>query len=419
VRAVVVALGKIGLPLAAQIARAGHEVVGCDVDPRTVELVNAAQPPFPGEEGLADALAEVVGDGRLTATTATTEAVASGPELVVAVPPLMVDADAKPDWRVLDAVIDDIGAGLRAGTTVSVETTLPVGTTRTRIAPALEARSGLHAEAEFHCAFSPERVYSGRVLRDLATYPKLVGGLSAAGEARAVELYRSFLDAEVWPMGSAEAAELAKLAETTYRDLNIAFANELARFADRAGVDVERVIDAANSQPFSHIHRPGVAVGGHCIPVYPRFYLDGDDHARLPVVAREVNEAMPGYAVDLLEAELGPLAGARVLILGVAYRGGVKETAFSGAFDLRTILAARGAHPVATDPLYDDGELRALGFEPWDGGEVAGAIVQADHAAFAELSPVNLPGVRAVVDGRGALDPARFGSVPVRRIGGG
>jgi UDP-N-acetyl-D-mannosaminuronic acid dehydrogenase len=421
VKAVVVALGKIGLPLATQIARAGHEVVGCDIDRTTVGLVNAAQPPFPGEDGLADALAEVVEGGRLTATTNTTEAVAAGPDLVIAVPPLLVDAKAEPDWSTLDSVLADIGAGLQPGTTVAIETTVPVGTTRTRVAPALAERSGLRAEDEFFSVFSPERVYSGRVFRDLASYPKLMGGLSAAGEARGVELYRSFLAAEVWPMGSAEAAELTKLAETTYRDVNIALANEFARFADRAGVDIDRVIAAANSQPFSHIHRPGVAVGGHCIPVYPRFYLGSDDQALLPATAREINQSMPSYAVDLLESELGSLAGARVVILGIAYRGNVKETAFSGAFGLRDALAARGAEPLATDPLYDDDELRALGFEPWDGREAAGAILQADHAAYTGLSPADLPGVRAVVDGRGLLDPVRFTSVGValRRIGGG
>jgi UDP-N-acetyl-D-glucosamine dehydrogenase len=330
VKAVVVALGKVGLPLAAVIARAGHEVVGCDIDPGVVEVVNAGRPPFPGEHGLAEALAAAVAAGRLRARADTTAAVAEGADLVVAVPPLAIDDSARPDWRALDAVVDAIGAGLERRdppTTISIETTVPVGTTRNRIAPALEARSGLRAERDFYCVFSPERVFSGRVLADLATYPKLVGGLSSEGEDRGAALYAEFLEAEVRRLGCAEAAELAKLAETTYRDVNIALANELARFADRVGVDVEQVIEAANSQPFSHIHRPGVAVGGHCIPVYPRFYLAGDPEARLPAVAREVNEAMPAYAVDLLERSLdGALEGAPVLILGVAYRGDVKES---------------------------------------------------------------------------------------------
>jgi UDP-N-acetyl-D-glucosamine dehydrogenase len=397
VKVVVVALGKMGLPLATHIARAGHDVVGCDIDAATVESVNAGRAPFPGETGLDEALRAVVANGRLRATTDTTGAVADGPDLVVAVPPLYVDARAQPDWRSVDAVCAAVGRGLRAGTTFSLETTVPVGTTRSRIAPALEAAGdGLRAGADFDVVFSPERVSSGTAFRDLDTYPKLVGGL-------------------------AEAAELTKLAETTYRDVNIAFANELARYADRLGLDIGRVIDAANSQPHSHVHRPGVAVGGHCIPVYPHFLLGGDPDARLPRVAREVNDAMPAYAVDLLASGLGgELAGCTVLILGVAYRGGVKETAFSGAAALRDELLARGATPLASDPLYSDAELAAAGYAPWSPGDaVDGAIVQADHDAYRTLGTGDLGGARIVVDGRGVLDAAalRAGGVRVVLIG--
>jgi UDP-N-acetyl-D-glucosamine dehydrogenase len=395
-RAVVVALGKIGLPLAVQIANAGNEVVGCDIDERVVELVRAGKVPFPNEPGIEEALP-------IEATTDTATAVA-GADLVVLVPPLLVDDQGTPDWRAFDSAVADVADGVQAGTTVVIETTVPVGTTRNRVAPRMPA--GVHV------AFSPERVSSGRVLRDLAVYPKLVGGLDAAGEARAVELYRQFItEAEVWPMGSAEAAELTKLAETTYRDVNIAFANELARHADDLGLNVQRIIDAANSQPYSHIHRPGVAVGGHCIPVYPRFYLSGATAARLPALAREVNEAMPQYAVELLADMLGGLDGTRVLILGVAYRGGVKETAFSGAFPLRDALLGRGAQVVAADPLYDDAELRALGFEPWDGEPVEGVVVQADHAQYATLE---IP-ADGIVDGRGIVKDS--GGVAIKRIG--
>jgi UDP-N-acetyl-D-mannosaminuronic acid dehydrogenase len=421
VRAVVVALGKIGLPLAAYIARAGHDVVGCDMDARAVELVNAGRAPFPGEAGLGQALAEAVAAGRLRATTDTTAAVAEQPDLVIAVPPLYVDDRADPDWRSVDAVCAAIGAGLRAGTVVAIETTVPVGTTRRRVAPALQAASGLRAGTDFDVVFSPERVSSGRVFTDLAMYPKLVGGLDAAGEARGVALYDQFIAAEVRPMGSAEAAELTKLAETTYRDVNIAYANELARYADRLGLDVRDVIDAANSQPYSHIHSPGVAVGGHCIPVYPHFLLAGDPDAQLPRTARDINDAMPAYAVDLLERALGgALRGMTIAILGVAYRGGVKETAFSGAAALHDELQARGARPVASDPLYDDDELIAAGYEPWPADTpVAGAIVQADHHGYRALGPGDVRGATVVVDGRGVLDVAAFaaGGVRVLRIG--
>lgn len=448
-KVVVVALGKIGLPLAAFAALRGHEVVGCDIDADVVAQVNDAQEPFPGETGLADALRETVPAGRLRAVTDTAAAVAEGADLIMVVPPLVVDEQARPAWRAVDAAIGAVAEGLRRrhaerGTTagpdgdppsVVVETTMPVGSTRGRISPALVEASGLREGIDFHTAHSPERVFSGRIFRDLETYPKLVGGLDPVGEARTAQRYRSLLGdgpdgaIEVRALGGAEAAELTKLAETTYRDINIGFANELARHADRIGVDVDAVIDAANSQPFSHIHRPGVAVGGHCIPVYPRFYLAGDPDATIPAAARAANLAMPGYAVELLgrtlSAAIAPdeavaaLDGARVLILGAAYRGGVKETAFSGVFDVDRALRAAGATPVVSDPLYTGDELRELGLTGWDGTPVDAAIVQSDHAAYRDLRPDDLPGVRAVVDGRGVLDVDvwRTAGVPVRRIG--
>jgi nucleotide sugar dehydrogenase len=416
--AVVVALGKIGLPVAVKIALAGHQVVGCDRDERVVDLVNQGQEPFGGEPGLGEALQRVVATGALRASTDTTAAVSEGPDLVITIPPLLVDSEARPDFSILDAVLTDVGKGLTPGAVVCVETTLPVGTTRERVAPLLAGVSGLQPEKDFFSVHSPERVYSGRVFSDLDTYPKLIGGLSQDGERRAAELYRTFLDAEVWEMGSAEAAELAKLAETTYRDVNIALANEFARFADRVGVDVNKVIDASNSQPFSHIHRPGVAVGGHCIPVYPRFYLAGDPGARLPAIAREVNDGMPSYAVSRLGEDL-TLDGARVLILGVSYRGAVKESAFSGVFGLRDELHRQRAIPLASDPMYSDDELRELGLEPWDGAPVDGVIVQADHPEYSTLTPDDVPGVRALVDGRAIVreGPWIAAGIPVTRIG--
>ena len=171
-RAVVVALGKIGLPIAAQIARAGHHVVGCDIDARVVDHVNAAREPFPGETGLQEALGEVVPAGRLRATTDTIAAVADGADLVIAVPPLVVDVDGRPDFYVMDAVVADIGRGLKPGTVVCIETTLPVGTTRGRIAPQLAEASGLISEHDFFTIHSPERVYAGRIFRDLALLPE-------------------------------------------------------------------------------------------------------------------------------------------------------------------------------------------------------------------------------------------------------
>lgn len=419
-KAVVVGLGKIGLPVAVSVAGSGVEVIGCDINPDVVAAVNAGESGMPNETGLSEALSSALSNGLLKASTDTAEAVRSGCDLVIVVPPLVVGEDLAPDWRHIDSALADIGRGLTPGcrTVVSVETTLPVGSTRGRVTGLLEAASGLKGEIDFFVVASPERVFSGRILADLQTYPKLVGGISEEGERLGVELYSAFIGVEVRAMGSAEAAELAKLAETTYRDINIAFANELAVYSDSIGVDVGKVISAANSQPFSHIHSPGISVGGHCIPVYPHFLLWTDQSARLPRVGREINDSMPAYGVELLSRHI-ELEGARVLILGVTYRGGVDETAFSGAFALRDELITRGARPVASDPLIAAERLESIGFTAWEGGAVSGAILHTDHPEYAQLAAGDIGGASVIVDGRGMIDATAFreAGVAVELIG--
>jgi nucleotide sugar dehydrogenase len=424
----VVALGKIGLPLAVQIASKGHRVHGADVSHRVVDQVNAGEVPFPGETDLDTKLRAAVDAGLLTATTSTAEAVALS-EAVVVVVPLMTDPDGSPDFRAMDAATRDMCAGLQPGTLISYETTLPVGTTRRRFLPMIQDLTGLIAGDGFFLVHSPERVFSGRIFSDLRRYPKLVGGVDTSSTEEGVRFYEAILDFDdrpdlkrgngVWDMKSAESAELAKLAETTYRDVNIALANEFARHAEDIGIDVNEVIEASNSQPFSHIHRAGVAVGGHCIPVYPKFYLAGDPGARLVRTAREVNEAVPARVVDAVADAIGGLEGSTVLILGISYRGGVKETAYSGAFALRDHLATRGCNVLASDPLYDDEEMSALGFQPWQRGAVDAVIVQADHPSYRSLHSGDFPGAKAIYDGRGVVDPAGFPDVKLLVIGQG
>ena len=410
---VVVALGKIGLPLAVQFATKDHRVVGCDVNEDTVRLVNEGIAPFPGETGLESKLPAVVDAGSLQATTDTTVAVA-GADAVVIVVPLFVDKDGVPDFEWMDAATRDVGRGLTEGTLVSYETTLPVGTTRDRFAHILASESGLGAGSDFDLVFSPERVFTGRVFADLRRYPKLVGGINEASAMRGVAFYEAVLDFDerpdlsrengVWNLGSCEASEMAKLAETTYRDVNIGLANQFARYSANNGIDVYQVIEACNSQPFSHIHQPGVAVGGHCIPIYPQMYLWNDPAASVVRSAREANSDMPAYSVQRLAQAHGGLEGQTVLVLGAAYRGGVKETAFSGVFPLVEELTRLRATALVHDPMYSDSELVDLGFTPYTlGGEADAVIVQTNHDAYRELSSRDVPGVRTVLDGRRIL----------------
>jgi nucleotide sugar dehydrogenase len=406
----VVGMGKIGLPLATQFASKGYRVIGVDVNPTTVEKINSGEVPFPGEPELVGRLKEVLSKEKLSATLDTVGAVSQS-DVVVVVVPLFVEGDGEPNFSSMDSATDLIGIGLKPGTLVSYETTLPVGTTRNRFAKALEEKSQLRAGIDFYVSFSPERVFTGRIYEDLRKYPKLIGGINNESADKARVFYESVLDFDlredlskpngVWDLGSSEASELAKLAETTYRDVNIALANQFAKFADRSGIDVFQVIEACNSQPFSHIHKPGIAVGGHCIPIYPQMYLWNDPDATVVRASRDANKSMPEYSVSLLENKIGSLHGRRVAVLGAAYRGGVKETAFSGVFDVVSSLVTRGALALVHDPMYSDEELGALGFESYKLGQpIDAVIVQTDHVEYRALTEEDFPGAELIIDGR-------------------
>jgi nucleotide sugar dehydrogenase len=430
VRVSVIGLGKIGLPLAVQFAQSGQEVIGVDVNAKTVDLINQGLEPFPGEANLAERLHDLVPAGRLRATTDYSDAIPGVDVIVIAVPLFVNDTTWEPDFGWMDSATRSIASHLTAGSLISYETTLPVGTTRHRWRPMLEEVSGLKEGHDFHLVFSPERVLTGRVFSDLRRYPKLIGGLDAAGAAEARAFYEAVLQFDerpdlarpngVWDLGCAEAAEFAKLAETTFRDVNIGLANEFALYADTIDVDIYQVIEACNSQPYSHIHQPGIAVGGHCIPVYPRLYLSTDPNADIVRTARLLNASMPQRAVDRAVELLGSLQGFKAVILGAAYRGGVKETAFSGVFPLSDALRAQGADVGVHDPFYSDEELAALGLDAYHVGEPADVvIVQTDHADYHDLGSADLPGVRLLIDGRRITDPARWTGVPRLVLGEG
>lgn len=417
----VVAMGKIGLPLAVQFASRGHFVVGTDVNQRTIDLINQGKEPFPGEAHLQNKLEAVTQSGHLVATNDTTGSVAES-EAVVVVVPLFVDAEGTPDFAWMDAATVSIGKGLKRGTLVSYETTLPVGTTRNRFAKMLEQESGLVAGIDFYLAFSPERVFTGRVFEDLRRYPKLVGGINASSGKAAKKFYESVLDFDerfdlpkangVWDLGSSEASELAKLAETTYRDVNIGLSNQFARFAVEQNIDIYAVIDACNSQPYSNIHQPGIAVGGHCIPIYPQMYLWQDPEATVVRAAREANTSMPSYAVATLEKHHGSLRGQRVVVLGASYRGGVKETAFSGAFSVVKELQNRGANVKVHDPMFSNKELEENNFSPFTFGERADAVIlQANHREYLSISEKDFDGLRTFLDGRNFTASSQFKSI--------
>lgn len=427
-RVAVVGLGKIGLPLAVAFADAGASVVGVDVNQATVDLVNEGVEPFPGEAFLQEKLSELVPAGRLVATTDYATAIPDADVVVVVVPLFVNDQTWEPDFEWMDSATRSFAPLLKPGALVSYETTLPVGTTRGRWKPMIEEISGLVEGVDFDLVFSPERVFTGRVFEDLRKYPKLVGGLSEWGTKAGIDFYEKVLEFDerpdlsrpngVWDMGTAEAAEMAKLAETTYRDVNIGLANQFAVYADKEGIDVNRVIAACNSQPFSHIHRPGIAVGGHCIPVYPRLYLSTDPDASVVRTARTFNAGMPAYVVSRIQGTMGSLEGVDVVVLGASYRGGVKETAFSGVFETVNQLKEAGANVKVHDPMYTPEELEAFGWVPYTMGQpVAVAVLQADHKEYQDLTATDFPGIKLFFDGRNTTNPQNWVGTPRLTIG--
>jgi nucleotide sugar dehydrogenase len=406
----VIGMGKIGLPLAVNFARNGARVTGLDIQEKVVNQINSGIEPFPGEKDLDIYLKECVAEGSLVATLDKKTGISSANILVVCIP-LIIDSNGDPDFKNIDDLAKDIGLNLSVGSLVCFETTLPVGTTRNRFTVAVQAASGLKVGLDFYVVFSPERVLTGRVFQDLRRYPKLVGGVTDECTKRGVEFYTSVLQFDprpdlhrpngVWAMKNAEAAEFAKIAETTYRDVNIGLANEFSVYANSMGVDILEVIEASNSQPYSHIHTPGISVGGHCIPVYPRFYMWENSESKIVAAARLRNLDMPRRAVRQIKEEFGKLNGLKIAVLGITYRAGVKEAAFSGALDLLKYLSQERVAVFGLDPFYDEREIMGFGFNGVaDLSEMDGAIIHTDHSEFNALDFERFENLKFVYDGR-------------------
>jgi len=405
-------LGKLGLPVAATLAKASSNVIGADVDPDVVRDIQAGRSHVDGEPGLDGLVEEVVEDGSLRAVQDPATAAHEAAIHVIVVPTLL-DDDGEPDLATLVAATSSIAAGLDPGDLVLLESTVPPGTTAEMLEPSLAAASGLDP-SEFGVAFCPERISSGRALKDIRrAYPKLVGGTDGAATEAAALVYEHVTENEVIRLDDATTAEAVKVFAGVYRDVNIALANEFARYADELGVDVETVTEAANSISVTNILEPGIGVGGHCIPVYPQF-LTKTNAVDGPVIpaARALNDDMPAYAVDRLADELAErdtdIGDATVLLLGLAYRGDVAETRNSPPIAIAELLAQYGTRVLAVDPVLDDEAFEGLPVENVSLRTAASAapdatILGTDHDAFQTIDWTAFEPM-VVLDGRNALD---------------
>lgn len=422
-RVAVVGLGYVGLPVASLIASTGFEVVGVDLRSDRVDPVNAGQNPLAGTEPeLPELLAEVVAAGRLRATT-DTGALGKAEVILVAVE-TPVDDDHHPGFQALRSACRQIGATMADGSLVIIESTIAPGTMEAVVIPELENASGKRCGDLFHVGHCPERVMPGRLLLNLRTMSRVVGGHSPAAAEVMAELYRSYVRADL-DLTDMQTAEIVKTAENSYRDVNIAFANELAMICDKVGADVWMIRRLVNKSPGRNVLLPGPGVGGHCLPKDPWLLvsvLGETSPASLMASARRTNEGMPAHTAGLVQELLGgaglATSGAVVAILGYSYLENSGDTRNSPSADLAKLLLALGCRVRLHDPFVAElsGDLGKL----LEGADCA--VLMVGHEAYLEedLGPwAEVMRHPLIVDARGVLDPVAVGAagLTIRRLG--
>jgi len=396
VRACVVGLGRMGLSLACVLAEVGFEVTGVDVDEGVVELVNAGRG-FDDEPGLSSEVERWARSGKLKASTSFSK-VEEGDVIFIVVPTKAFNT--KPDYSALYSASISIGRHMKKGVLVILCSTVGPLVTEGLVREALEGASGLRAEADFGLAYSPIRASAGRAIKDLKSYPRIVAGLGAKSLELASAIIGLTTSGGVIRVSSPRVAEVVKLAENVYRDVNIALANELALICEKLGIDYEEVARAANTQPFCHLHVPGLGVGGHCIPHNPYFLIDYalsvDVRPSLIITARLVNDSMPKHAlkliIDGLEECGKRVRGSAVAVLGAAFKADSADPRYSPVEPLHDDLEALGAEVRVYDPLVPINLLKNLGYDAKESLEEAVenadcVVVAIPHTLFKEELP--------------------------------
>lgn len=403
----VMGLGYIGLPTASTFATHGLRVVGVDVNQQILETLRTGGLHI-HEPGLRTVVEAAIRSGNLSVSDKPEEADA----FIIAVPtPFLADKTGSvdgeayklADMRAVTSAANAIVPVLRKGNLVVLESTSPPRTTSELVAPILE-KSGLKAGIDFHLAYSPERVLPGQILRELIENARVIGGITPqAGEAGR-DLYATFVKGEII-LTDATTAEMVKLMENTYRDINIAIANEFSRLSDRFGVDVWEAISIANLHPRVKILNPGPGVGGHCISVDPWFLVESaPDLSRLIHTARKVNDDQPNFVIKLVEKALGDLKGKKIAALGLAYKPDVDDLRESPAVEVVQLLQQAGAIVKAYEPFKPDANLPGIHIQKDLKEAVSdadGIILLVNHHKLCDLSPqelVSLTGTRILID---------------------
>lgn len=406
----VIGLGNVGLPTAVVFANAGYRVLGVDVREEVVQAIAGSQVAV-GEPGLGKLLDQALRTDRLRLTTNVAEATRLADVIIVCVQ-TPVTKSRKPDLAYLGSACEVIGANLSPGRLLVIESTVPPGTTDQMVAKILERRSGLKCGTDFWLAHCPERIAPGNGINEFIRTTRVVGGIDASSSQAATELFRKVTQGEVLTTRSVNA-EVAKLAENTFRAVNIAFANELALLCESIGVDVSEVIRLTNSHPRVKIHSPGPGVGGPCIPKDQNLLIHAANNTGVDLkvvrAARLVNEQMPRHVCALVFGALKH-AGKRngrpkVCVLGTAYKAGVSSGRYSPAEKVIKELVQSGADVVVHDPHCEEtfGAKRVASLSEAARGADC-VVILTEHE---EYKRIDLPTLRDLMDGRAAIVDAR------------
>ncbi|MCX6038930.1 MAG: nucleotide sugar dehydrogenase [Chloroflexi bacterium] len=400
----VLGLGYIGLPTASTFATHGLQVVGVDVNPRVLATLRKGEIHI-HEPGLREALEAALKTGNLTVNETPVEADA----FIIAVPtPFYEDKFGEydgqkyklADMRAVTSAAEAIVPMLRKGNLVVLESTSPPRTTIDLLIPILE-KSGLKAGVDFHLAYSPERVLPGQILRELIENARVIGGVTPASAAAGRDLYAIFVKGQI-VLTDATTAEMVKLMENTYRDINIAIANEFARLAERFGVDAWEAIKIASLHPRVKILNPGLGVGGHCISVDPWFFVEAaPDLSTLIYAARRVNDSQPHFALELVRKAIGEFHGKKIAALGLAFKPDVDDLRESPAVKVIHLLQDEGATVKAFEPFKPDADLPGVTAVPTLEAALKDAdavVLLVNHTELCALTPERLA----------AMTPARI-----------
>lgn len=417
-RVAVYGLGHVGSPLASSWLRAGAHVIGVDKSPEVLENARKGRTHI-YEPGVDEAFSRGLKEKRFLIYGDPLKASQDSHFKMICVPVLLTNSFSA-DLSAVNEVATAIGQGLKKGDVVSLNPSVPPGTSEDIVLPILEEESGLKVEHDFYMVYNPERIYEGRAIEDIEErYPAIVAGTGAKSLEIGAKLYSLVAKKGIIKMGSIRTAETEKLLEGVYRDVNIALANEMAKFCENAGVDFWEARDAANSQPFCHIHKPGVGVGGACIPVYPQFILHAAKKSgvecRIISFGRNLNDAMPAYCVEqaIKLIDRSDVSTCTIALLGLGFRGGVSDTRLSPTYKVIEELKKLKVKEIRVhDPLVTrDPHLPPDVMLTSDLSRVVKnadlVMLISDHADYYNITNEKLNGT-PVYDGRGILNISRF-----------